>query len=255
MALIDLSKVSGLPLQFDDETNKIVSHDVLVPKPDVRTIDQMRDVLLDRDITEPKELYYMYRDIKLAQDVELFKKHHVRYDITVIPPNRLGREWVKTAGHYHPHAEGTTVEYPEIYHVLHGTAHYLFQKRKGERVVEVMLVVAHTGDKVIIPPGYGHITINASSQTLVMANLVSGDFSSDYGPIKKKHGGAYLGMVRGEGIEFVKEPFYNNPPELKHAEPKYYPDFGPEKGTPLYHTFVDKHERFAFLNNPQDYEY
>ncbi len=63
------------------------------------------------------ELYYMYRGLK--------KKNGARYDITVIPPKMLGKEFVKTKGHYH------IGSYGEIYIVLKGKAIYLMQKEKN----------------------------------------------------------------------------------------------------------------------------
>ncbi len=47
--------------------------------------------------------------------------------------------------------------YSELYEVLERDAHYLLQRaQNGERVDEVILVKATRGDKVIIPPNYGH---------------------------------------------------------------------------------------------------
>ena len=51
---------------------------------------------------------------------------------------------------------------------------------------------------VIIPPGYGHITINPSpGTTLVLANLVSTAFESEYGEDEALHGAAYYVMSDG----------------------------------------------------------
>ncbi len=75
-------------------------------EPDVRRLSDMREVVCDIDWlkTAPDmDLYYMYRDLAMSrQDRSLLLDNGLRYDITVIPPNRLGGEYVKTAGHYHP---------------------------------------------------------------------------------------------------------------------------------------------------------
>lgn len=99
----------------------------------------------------------------------------LRYDITVIPPAKFGKEYVKTAGHYHPKAPKSDVSYTEIYQVLEGSATYLLQKagRKG-RVLDVAVVEAEKGDIVFIPPDYGHITINRSDKVLKMATGSAG---------------------------------------------------------------------------------
>jgi glucose-6-phosphate isomerase len=206
-------------------------------EPDVRTIEQMKDVLMDKSIRKPKELYYMYRGQRLAIDYTLFFQNSVRYDITIIPAAMLGTEFVKTAGHFHPKADGLT--YPEIYEVLEGEAHYLLFKKTGESI----LIRARVGNVVMVPPEYGHITINPSNQTLVMANLVSTQFSSDYGHVKKKGGAPFFFTSNG----MVKNENYPNG-VLEEREAKHIPGIGRN----IYKGFRDDPAKFTFLNNPEE---
>jgi oxalate decarboxylase/phosphoglucose isomerase-like protein (cupin superfamily) len=82
---------------------------------------------------------------------------------------------VKTKGHYHPE-NSAGIGYPELYEVIEGVAHVLLQKKTLDHIA---LAKATNSDLVIIPPGYGHVTINPSrAETLVMANLVSTAFNS-----------------------------------------------------------------------------
>ncbi|MCX9088357.1 MAG: glucose-6-phosphate isomerase, partial [Candidatus Methanoperedens sp.] len=151
-------------------------------KPGIRMLFDMKDVIYDRkwlSNANNSELYYMYRELSLSKkDAAAMKEHGLRYDITVIPPQMLGCEFVKTAGHYHPLVPGTQITYPEIYEVLGGEATYILQKPDNEGINDVILVKADAGDKVIIPPGYGHLTINTSNKVLKMANWVARDFES-----------------------------------------------------------------------------
>lgn len=163
-------------------------------QPDVRQLFDMKEVIFDlgwlSTIKENFELYYMYRDLFLSRsDAEKLRVQNLRYDITIIPPLMLGREYVKTAGHYHPAIAGSDTTYPELYEILEGEALYLLQKRD---LSDVVVMSATAGDKVLVPPGYGHITINRSNKTLKMSNFVARDFSSLYDPIKEKAGGAYF---------------------------------------------------------------
>jgi glucose-6-phosphate isomerase len=162
-------------------------------EPDVRRLFDMKDVIFDQSWlagAEDFELYYMYRDLFLSRaDKEKLLQQDLRYDITIIPPNMLGREYIKTAGHYHPPVPGGAVTYPELYEVIEGEALYLLQNLD---LSDVLVVYASAGDKVLVPPGYGHITINRSNKTLKMANFVARDFSSLYDPFKEKAGGAYF---------------------------------------------------------------
>ncbi len=222
--------------------------------PDIRFLSDMMDVLFDKEwlqtVEKPESipLYYMYRDLSLnEEDRRLIKENNLRYDITIIPPSNLGREYVKTAGHFHPNVGGTGLSFTEIYQVLEGVAHYLLQKNEGNTVVDAVLFEASQGDKVIIPPGYGHITINPSDKELRMANWVSSLFSSEYGEIKKKHGGAFFELA-GEG--FVANNEYLRLPELRRLKVEEHIDLGED----MYYIIRESPESLGFLNKPQDYE-
>jgi glucose-6-phosphate isomerase len=89
---------------------------------------------------------------------------------------------------------GGSVTYPELYEVLEGEAIYLLQ---NQDLSDVVAVHASAADKVLVPPGYGHITINRSNKTLKMANFVARNFSSLYDPFKEKAGGAYFFTEEG----------------------------------------------------------
>lgn len=184
-------------------------------EPDIRCLYDMSDVIFDQEwlaSAQNFELYYMYRDLYLTRaDRDRLLDQGLRYDITVIPPGMLGREYIKTAGHYHPLPPEGRVSYPEIYEVLEGEALYLLQKRDLSYVVAVN---ASPGDKVLVPPDYGHITINRSNKTLKMANFVAREFSSLYEPYRQNGGGAYFFTKDG----FVKNPRYPEAVELARVD-------------------------------------
>ena len=101
------------------------------------------------------------------------------------------------------------IGYPELYEVLEGIAHFLLQTNALD---DVVLIEARKGDIVVIPPGYGHVTINPTLvETLIMANLVSTAFSSDYTWYDTMHGAAYYELVGGD---VSKNPAY---PEIGRA--------------------------------------
>ena len=165
----------------------------ILPEPSVRTVGDMACVLADPDGISPSldpdtPLYYMYRDLAMNEkDREILSRQNIRYDITVIPPAVLGGEYVKTKGHYHPE-NPAGIGYPELYQVLAGEAHFLLQRKD---LSDVVAVAASAGEFVLIPPGYGHVSINAGKEVLVMSNLVSTQFESEYELYEEMRGGAY----------------------------------------------------------------
>jgi glucose-6-phosphate isomerase, archaeal len=223
--------------------------------PDVRRLSDIKDVVYDKEFLKSSkdfDLYYMYRDLALSKkDRDAMQKEDLRYDLTVIPPGMLGVEYTKTLGHYHPLVPGTDLSYTEIYEILDGEAHYLLQKEEKGKIKDAVLVKAKKGDKIIMPPNYGHVTINTGKKELKMSNLVSGKFSSVYQPYKDKHGGAYYELQKG----FVRNGNYGKMAELRVVDAKNVPELGLKKSVEIYSLVRKDIKKLGFLNRPQDYDW
>jgi len=196
--------------------NKKMEFDLTKLTPDIRHLNDVREVLADKDFAKNSadmDLYFMYRGLE--------KKGELRYDITIVSAKMLGNEFNKTKGHYHVGA------YPEIYTVLKGTAIYLLQKKNVDGQIEdVYAVQVKAGECSIMPPFYGHVTINPSeTEDLEMANWVSENCKSDYSLFEKLHGASYYYVKRpasaqGFGVgTWIKNENYKNAPELRFEQP------------------------------------
>lgn len=218
-----------------------------LPPPSARMLEEMRSVLYDPLCRCSDPLYFMYRDLsRTREDRRWLHEHRLRYDLTVIPPRNLCGEWVKTKGHYHP-VNTAGVGFPEIYEVLEGMAHYLLQSRM---LNDVVMINANAGDLVIIPPDYGHITINPSlDKTLSMANIVSTAFESEYREYDTRHGAAYYELCTGR---LVRNPAYPDVPLVRQLVANC------GRGTcrickgPLY-DLIGNEDALAFLNFPEQF--
>jgi len=173
-------------------------------KPDVRLLYDIEKVVYDKKwlkTAKNLELYYMYRGVKNKKDL--------RYDITVIPGQMLGKEFSKTKGHSH------NKKFGEIYTVLSGEAIYLMQRVQKNRVIDVYTVKAKKGESVVVPAYYGHITINPSKKTLKEANWVSKDCKNIYRDFEKLNGACYYYTKEG----WIKNKKYVNIPSLRFEGP------------------------------------
>jgi glucose-6-phosphate isomerase, archaeal len=220
-----------------------------LPEPAVRTVEDIRDVLAHPDCNLSGPVYFMYRNVaKSAEDRTWMESRQLRFDITVIPPRDLCGEYIKTKGHYHPEDPSGT-GYPEIYEVLAGEAHYLIQTRDCS---DVVMISARAGDVVVVPSGYGHVTINPSRKTVLeMANLVSSRFSSNYQGYEERHGAVYYEMTTGE---LVKNPAYPGAAALRLVRAQRLTDVTDTIPDPLYHLVGNRAPILDFLNYPEKFE-
>ncbi len=262
--IIDLKEKSGLGLKFDiDKTEMLFDKELKSSPPAIRSIDQMREVLLDTDIQEPKELYYMYRDIYRLRDKSILHKHKLRYDVTVIKPSCLGKEFMKTAGHYHPENFG------ELYEVVYGRCFCFLQQHDPAdyRIIQkAILVEAIAGQKIIIPPGFGHILINPGPDYLVTSNWVSSCFKSRYELYRQAEGAAYF-VTTSEGepkitpylginVGIMKNAHFKEIANIVFAQPaRETKRFGLMQHRPMYNLISSNPKFLDFLNHPLDYDY
>lgn len=256
MARVSLHAAAGFPLTLDPDTGRLeFAPDVEVGSVSTRRLEEMRPVLADPDVDGPDEWYTMYRDVGAADARRRAAAWGVRYDLTVVRAGTAGRERIKTAGHDHPLKPGESVAYPEIYQVIHGQALYLMQESRdghdaaGER--EVVLVEAGPGDVVVIPPGFGHVTVNVGSSWLVMCNWVADGFASLYEPIRRARGAAVYILDDGRGgWTLAPNPRYA-PPAVRRVHAGEVPGLDVASALPMYRALPEFPDRFAFLTFPE----
>lgn len=215
--------------------------------PSARTLQQMLPVLAkpgDLGLPPSTQLYFMYRQVQ--------KFGSIRYDITKILPIDLSGECNKTFGHVHPKSPGGA-PWPEVYEVLSGEAHFLLQRVSGLGVEDAVLLSARKGDCMMIPPGYGHVTINPGKKDLLLANLVSGSFEADYSMFAQRRGACFYEM---KGGKMVRNGNYGSGFELRRAKAAAFSSafgcFAPFAKKSLLEA-AKKPESLAFLEKPETF--
>ncbi|MDO8676757.1 MAG: glucose-6-phosphate isomerase family protein [Candidatus Azambacteria bacterium] len=248
--MVDLQKISGLPIFLDEEKmNLEFNGDFQFIKKSERSLEELKPYLMSlRDISRREKnhhvdedldpVYYVWRYAHLKKDSEKIKEANLRYDLTLIPPGKIDSEFAKTAGHYHK-------KYPEIYEVLIGRAYFLIQSESAVYLAEV-----GPGEKFLVPPSFGHNTINVFNKPLLLANWISEKAIYDYKPYEENRGAMYYFIADGKMVDIIKNSNYGFTPEIKKILPKEYPEFGIFKNQPLY-SLVDNLEKLKFLNYPE----
>lgn len=246
----DLSEKVGLPVTLTDDNHLEFGDGVVFDGESVRKMSDLAIVAADDKLDiDDTPAYFMYRNVHRPEDEQKILSNNQRFDLTVIPAGRLGKEFIKTSGHYHPEKEGTGVEYPELYYVISGQATYLMQKHEKDGTIsDVIVSRVKPGEAIVMPLNYGHVTINELDEPLVMANWVEKNFKSEYGDFETKRGAAYYLNADGK---VSKNPNYNNLPELKIM------DTAPQvleslKDTPIY-DYAKNLETIELIAKPEDH--
>jgi glucose-6-phosphate isomerase len=245
-----------LPVMFDSDTyDLLLSTELICNKSASKSTEQMRNLLRHPDYAGEETFFTFYEGVMDKKDVDLFKENMLRYDIIVVWPGIIGDEYKKTSGHYHCEVPGQELSYPEIYEVMQGNALFILQKCNANGdIVEVFAVRGNPGDKLVIPPGYGHVTTNIGNEPLIFADLVSSKCSNIYGQIGRNRGMSYYVVKDDErGFRLIKNPAYQAVPEAKltHISENYV--LGIWKDRPIYSEFVNTPTLFEYLNKPVNY--
>lgn len=257
---------AGLNIYLDPNTCRVAfvdTPDAKMQRPEysTRSFGALAPVLEDPSCVvgmEQEIVYWMYRNLGLRGKEDLLRVHSLRYDLSVFRQHLFGQELMKTSGHYHPPIWKGGPSYPEVYEVAYGTAIFLMQEvtdiSAGPDTVEVTNCIAlecRQGEKAIMPPNFGHVTINPDpDNVLVTTNWVCSDFASVYGGAELCQGFAWY---RTEDRGWVTNPRYKNVPILRHARCADVPELGLIAGQGLYPSGADAPERMAFLKRPYDF--
>lgn len=249
---LNLSDRLGVAVLFDPETGIVAGDGIASAQPEPRTVTEMTPFLYQKaalPATQP--IYFMTRDVHRITDLEEIKARNLRFDLTSIEPVMLTDEYPKTIGHYHPVKPGTDLSYPELYSIISGTGLVLLQREAHSGSVdEALAVQLTTGDQLIIPPNFGHITINLGPVPLILGNWVARSMISDYSQYREHHGGAYYIVRSNRGPQLISDKAYSQVSPIREVLPQV-PEKLLSQFAPIYTEVVSRLVDFNFLTHPE----
>lgn len=176
----------------------------------------MKPVLQDPESAGVDPVYWVFKEV--TED---------RWEnVTVIAPGRLGQEYPKTFGHYHP-ADAPD----ETYHLIEGAGVLQLQKKHLDKqggldltqVDEVVFIKAEPGMEIVIPQEWGHSWSNVGEGPLIsFDDWRSGHTPADYEPIEHQQGLAYYLVEEDSQVRTIPNPKYQNLPEPQWLTPEEF---------------------------------
>lgn len=256
---------SGLPLYLDEETKVMALGGELKFKGmGHKEVSNMLGLLANEDGLNLSEHFYdTYRTIEYPKDAETFERYKISYDITIIMPGTVNGECKKTSGHYHGWNPEHTHTFGEVYEVIEGTAMFALQKspdfvENPERatIEDVIYITVEAGQTLLVPPDYGHASINVGAGPLVFSNLAYTPCPVIYDSVKAHHGMSYYVLRDEKGnIKMERNPHYDEVtlPKPKLARVHDDPALGIDFSVPAYQNFVANPDVYDYLAHPDDY--
>jgi glucose-6-phosphate isomerase len=258
--MINLKERAGLDIFLKDNGELEFDSKVVYGSLQKRLFGEARDYFQQALKVSPiglETLYHIYRGVRNEQDAPLFEKEKVTYDLTILFPGKIGREFNKTIGHFHNLILATKRTYPEVYQVIQGQAVFLIQQFdiKEKSVTKAFVVEARAGDVAAIPSqeGFllGHNVANIGGDFLVVANLESRNVQNDYSLYKKNRGaGFYIMLNSQDSYQLEPNSHYKDISLSHYKNPAEIPSrLSIKLFQPIYKEFILNPGKFSFLNS------
>jgi|WetSurMetagenome_2_1015567.scaffolds.fasta_scaffold88449_2 glucose-6-phosphate isomerase, archaeal len=255
---MNLSQLSGLPMNLNADGSLSFGDEIRIDESKTRVLDELTPVYLDPAACRGSDVaYWMYNGVYAAADQPRFSQAHIRYELTLFPDKCIGREYVKAHGHVHIPEPNSGIQYPEICEVLAGTAHFFFQNLdpSGPSSSEAFCVEVKAGQKIVVPPGYDHLTINPGPGPMLFSDVVALTCGGIYDRFKRTGGAAYLEVEQAGKPVFIPNPHYAAVPALRMAVPREFPALDLSSDRPLYSAFRENAgENWPFLWRPEVFQ-
>lgn len=255
-------KYFGIPVSINDKDILDYNRDAVKCDDYKRKYAEAMNSLLysSEQLVEHEPYYDFYKAICRKEDDQLFSKKNLRFDATVILPGKTGNEYKKTAGHFHKNIVDEKHSYPELYQVVYGKALFIMQKVKSYdgklpmEVEDLMLAEVKAGETIVVPPDYGHATVNIGETPMVFINLVSIDSNNHYDSVAASEGMSVFILDNGsKGYIAVKNKKYRLSMEPKIVLPSDCPQLSIIQGQPAYNAYIAQPEKFTYLDKPLQY--
>jgi glucose-6-phosphate isomerase len=224
--------------------------DVFGPQPELRRLDDIRRSLRDPECHGPDPVYSIVMDVGRSADSAELQRRMLLFGVVTYAAGRLGDEPVRSQGHIHaiaPHCGWST---PEIFEVWEGEAIVYAQQSASEDPGCCVAIVAHPGEKVVVPPGWAHCVINADPRTrMTFGAWCDRQYGFVYHDIRARGGLAWYSVLDGAGkIRWEPNPRYSSS-KLAIRGARTYPELGLSP-MPLYEQFTRDPESVQWVSDP-----
>lgn len=249
---VQLEYYPDLSLRLSETSLKLeYGPDIFAPEPEMRSLDAIRQSLLDPRCSGPDPVYGIAMDIGREVDRPLIEQHMLLFGALVYASGTLGIEPVRSQGHVHTVSPHSGWSAPEVFEIWSGKAIIYAQQHAEDNPGRCIAVFARAGDKVVVPPGWAHCVINADPKTrMAFGAWCDRQYGFDYTGVRAHHGLAWFPTLTKAGtIEWQPNTRYMHTTLEQHVA-RAYPELGLDASRSLYGQFVDNPDSVMFVSDP-----
>ena len=221
------------------------------PEPELRSLDSIRPSLLDPQCSGPSPVYAIVMDVAKRPHHDDLKKRMLLYGVVTYASGRLGDEPVRSQGHVHRVAAHSGWSPPELYEIWSGRAVIYMQEFAADDPGRCFAVQAMPGDKVVVPPGWAHATLNADPQSpMTFGAWCERDYGFIYEAVRARQGLAWYALLDAGGeLQWQPNPHYLKG-RLEIGPPRDYSGLGLEKDVPIYTQYENDPASVQWVSEP-----
>jgi glucose-6-phosphate isomerase len=246
-----LRRITGLEMRWAADGTLSFAESLFVDETASRPLKRLAPVALDPEACVPPDrpLYWMYNGIGPKTHRSEVIASGLRYELTLMFPDPIGREQAKTLGHYHAVYPKDALAYPELIEVQHGYGYFLFFNLdwRTRTSTFAMATLAGPGDKIVIPPNLFHGTIVVGDQPLLFADVLPADINPVYKHVAHVGGMSHL-LTVNDG--WIANPRYVSVGDLLTVNAVEYPALGLTRDRTLYDMFIASAASLQWLRQP-----
>ncbi|MGL5722422.1 MAG: glucose-6-phosphate isomerase family protein [Brevinema sp.] len=223
---------------------------VFGPIEEQRSLESIRQSLLDPKCSGPEIVYSIAMDVGCHKDRQILIDKNLLYGSVIYNQGRLGDEPIRSQGHVHAVSQSCGMSTPELYEIWQGKAIIYMQENVTDDPGRCFAVIANPGDKVLVPPSWGHMTISADSEVpLVFGAWCVRDFGFDYKGVREHNGLAWFPVWKDDSIVWRRNPSYRES-VLVEKSPRTYSEFSLDPTISIYKEFERNGDIVDFIARP-----
>lgn len=232
---------NSLLLKFGDR--------IVHPEPEIRRLADVRRSLRDPHAGGPEDLYAIWMDVAHEDDVDALVAQNLLFGVVSYNFGAVGEEPVRSQGHIHAVSPSCGSSTGELYEFWQGQGCVYMQEFVADDPGRCFAIVAQPGDKVLVPPGWAHYTVNMSAtEIMVFAAWCVRDYGFEYEEIRARQGLAFYPILRDGQITWQRNPAYVSD-GCEVRKPRIYQDFGLDD-QPIYQQWRTDPARMDFIPRP-----